>query len=270
MSPMPDVATIAGAYRVRLHGHRFRGPLGAHASRGAGGSLEFFDFRDYVPGDDVRRVDWHGFARSGQLRVRQFEADVAPHWDVVVDTSASMAVSATKALALRELVAAFVHWGRREGGVPRVCALGGGVLDPASLPLGDGPREPLLPLLPLRSGGVRVLIADALWPESATAVVHGLRAAAAHFLHVQLLDPWEASPPVGELLTLVDCETGARHDHLLDAATVAAYRDRLQRLCDDVRATVLASGGSHVTVVAADLATMCAETLLPGGVLEPA
>lgn len=45
-------------------------PSGRHAehrSREMGGGIEFRDYRNYLPGDDVRRVDWNLYQRSGRL-----------------------------------------------------------------------------------------------------------------------------------------------------------------------------------------------------------
>jgi len=56
--------------------------------RGAG--LEFADFRDYVPGDDLRRVDWNVYARLDRpyVKLREEEEDLAVH--ILVDASQSM------------------------------------------------------------------------------------------------------------------------------------------------------------------------------------
>ncbi|MCP4593483.1 MAG: DUF58 domain-containing protein, partial [bacterium] len=66
---------------------------GRHAeqnSRHRGGGIEFRDFRAYVPGDDVRAVDWNLYRRSGQLFLRLFEEprDLCIH--VLLDVSDSM------------------------------------------------------------------------------------------------------------------------------------------------------------------------------------
>ena len=46
---------------------------GRHSSRHKGESLDFADYREYVPGDDFRRIDHNLWARLGVLLVRQFE-----------------------------------------------------------------------------------------------------------------------------------------------------------------------------------------------------
>ena len=264
-----DLAAIAG-YRLRFGERRFRGRAGARRGRASGSSLEFLDFRDYLPGDDLRHVDWRGYARTEQLRVRLHEEEVAPYVDVVIDTSASMAVTPGKERAAHALAAALLQWSQHEGSTARLLALGGGRQEAATLAFDAGATTPQPPQMPLRQGGARILLTDALWEGEPAPLLHTLLGGASRFLCVQLLDPWELAPTVGGALTLLDCEGAGRAELLLDARTVAGYRERLERLCAGLRTLVVGAGGSHVLVTAADLTTMCTNDLLPAGVVEPA
>ena len=51
-----EVAAAAARYRLRLGTVRYRGRTGSRRGLGVGSSLEFLDFRDYVPGDDLRAL----------------------------------------------------------------------------------------------------------------------------------------------------------------------------------------------------------------------
>lgn len=69
----------------------FAGKLqGERRSKSRGQSVEFEDFRNYVPGDDPRFIDWNVYARVEKLFIKVFleEEDLALH--VVIDASASM------------------------------------------------------------------------------------------------------------------------------------------------------------------------------------
>jgi uncharacterized protein (DUF58 family) len=69
----------------------FAGKLpGERRSKKRGFSVEFDDFRNYVPGDDLRHIDWNVFARMDRFFIKIFreEEDLALH--LVVDASASM------------------------------------------------------------------------------------------------------------------------------------------------------------------------------------
>jgi uncharacterized protein (DUF58 family) len=63
---------------------------GKHRSPHHGSSVEFTDYKEYVPGDDVQRLDWRVYGRSRRLFVRQFEAETDMTIYLLVDVSASM------------------------------------------------------------------------------------------------------------------------------------------------------------------------------------
>ena len=63
---------------------------GHHRSPVRGSSLEFAEYRNYVPGDDTRRLDWRVWARTDRDYVKEFEADTNLRMSIVLDTSGSM------------------------------------------------------------------------------------------------------------------------------------------------------------------------------------
>ncbi len=68
---------------------------GRHASPHRGSSVEFAEYRKYVPGDDLRRLDWRAFGRSDRFYVKEFEADTNLRCCFVLDTSGSMGFGST-------------------------------------------------------------------------------------------------------------------------------------------------------------------------------
>lgn len=64
---------------------------GRHRSRQRGASIEFHEFRQYVPGDDLSQVDWRVFARNDKLFLRTFEQETNLECHIFLDASASMA-----------------------------------------------------------------------------------------------------------------------------------------------------------------------------------
>jgi uncharacterized protein (DUF58 family) len=91
----------------------FAGKLpGERRSRKRGTSVEFDDYRSYVPGDDLRRIDWNVFARLDRFFLKLFreEEDLALH--IVVDASASMdAGSPSKLVFAQRLAMALAYIG---------------------------------------------------------------------------------------------------------------------------------------------------------------
>ena len=63
---------------------------GERRSTKRGQSVEFADFRSYVPGDDFRRIDWNAYGRLGRLFIKLFveEEDLTVH--ILLDASRSM------------------------------------------------------------------------------------------------------------------------------------------------------------------------------------
>jgi uncharacterized protein (DUF58 family) len=68
---------------------------GRHASPHRGSSVEFAEYRKYVPGDDLRRLDWRVYGRSDRFYVKEFEADTNLRCCFILDTSGSMAFGST-------------------------------------------------------------------------------------------------------------------------------------------------------------------------------
>lgn len=97
-------------HRLRLaEGQRMSGGRsGGRRSRVKGSSVEFADFREYIPGDDIRRIDWNAYGRMDRLYVKLFMQEQEGIYTVVVDTSASMNFgSPTKAVMASRLAGAF-------------------------------------------------------------------------------------------------------------------------------------------------------------------
>ncbi len=63
---------------------------GLHKAPYLGTSIDFAEHRGYMPGDDIRRIDWRLFARTDRFYVKQFEADTNTNFSILFDVSKSM------------------------------------------------------------------------------------------------------------------------------------------------------------------------------------
>jgi len=91
---------------------------GIHASPHRGASVEFAEYRRYVPGDDLRRLDWRAYGRSDRFYVKEFEADTNLRLCLVLDTSGSMdfgSAGTTKLEYARRLAAALAYLAVQQG-----------------------------------------------------------------------------------------------------------------------------------------------------------
>jgi len=92
----------------------FRGSMkGERRSKRRGESVEFADYRNYVPGDDLRFLDWNIYARLDRLFLKLFLEEEDLHVSVLFDTSGSMGsgTPVTKALFAKRVAAALAYIG---------------------------------------------------------------------------------------------------------------------------------------------------------------
>jgi uncharacterized protein (DUF58 family) len=88
------------------------GLMGEHQAQRRTVGIEFADYRQYSPGDDLRRVDWNAYARLGTLHVRQAQAEHDTLLYLLVDASPSMDFGQpAKFLTARRLAAALGYVG---------------------------------------------------------------------------------------------------------------------------------------------------------------
>src|SRR5207302_10983766 len=80
-----EVQRAADTYMLGLPRTPAAGRSGELLGRGTGSPLEFQEYREYVPGDDIRHLDWGAYARSDRLMVRPFRAGVRPKTEIPPD-----------------------------------------------------------------------------------------------------------------------------------------------------------------------------------------
>jgi uncharacterized protein (DUF58 family) len=244
-----DAATLGRLSHLRLgNRRRVEGRFaGAHASRRHGSSLEFADYREYVAGDDLRRVDPHAQARFGRLLVKLYEAEDEAALRVVVDMTASMTFGG-KALAAQRVAAALSVIAAAGG--DRVRVLLAGVAGADAGPWYRGPATPhrvaqrLLAATPDPRGtatdpaagllaalrrahaegprGPVVLVSDLLF-ETWDVAVEALAAGRGDAVLVHLVGRDDLDPTLDGDLRLADAETGAEVEVGIAEAAVDAY-----------------------------------------------
>ncbi len=233
----------------RAAGARARG---IRRTRRVGAGLELADHRDYVPGDDLRYLDWNLYGRLDRRALRLFEEDEDVAIDVIVDASLSMAMGAPPKIDLAlQLGAALAYVGLANLDRVAVTALGDAR---CSLPPQRGKnrilgilrffeevtvagRQPLSEALRAhlgrragRRGGAAVLISDFYDPAGARAALDLLRANRVMPIAIQVTAPDELAPLWRGDLRVRDVETGEAHDLTVSPAAVTSYLQRLSAL----------------------------------------
>lgn len=254
-----------------------------------GASLEFADYRRYVPGDEVRYIDWNVYARHGSLFIKEFSAEENAHVSILLDVSRSMEFGG-KAAAARELAAALgyiglVHYDSvslyafdRElravqsflRGKGRIFDLLGAL---ESLPPGGATdmRAAFRAALPrLRGRSLVLILTDFYDAEGYAEAVLGLLARRHEARLVHLVAQEELAPaPRGRFL-LTDLETGKERDVVLAPRLLEAYRRRFAAFCGEVEEFARSRELAYVRVLAGDpLDRRVLEIVRARGILEP-
>ncbi len=249
------------------------GGLGERASRRRGGSAEFAEHRPYEPGDDLRRIDWHAFARTGSPVTKLFRAEEDAVVRLLLDGSASLELGTPPKIETAGRIAAAVGYLALAGGQRaelRVARVTGGSHGPAGVRgrtrRGRAGITTLLRELSTVTahggtdlpGAVRGLVESATRPGLLVVLSDffdpgpviealGLARTLGHdVVLVQVLDALELNPDLEGDLALEDTETGALLDVTADPAAISAYLRRLGALSDTLRGWARRHGSSYV------------------------
>jgi uncharacterized protein (DUF58 family) len=259
-----DRAARLASYALRPDRALIGFGAGAHRSPRRGSSLDFADNRPYYPGDDIRRVDYHIYARLDQLVLRLFDAEDDLTVRFMIDTSASMGVG-DKLHRAKELVAAlgFVALEHRDRvsvhGLSGPSASFGGrsglpaLLDHLDRLAGQGPTDLGTSVRRLLSGashgrsGLNVIVSDFLSPGWADALRLAPARGAATVV-IQLLHPDELEPNLSGDLDLVDIETKERVSVSLDPAQIVRVKAIIAAWMEEIRHATAALGCAFVSI----------------------
>ena len=202
---------------------------GLHRAPFLGLSVDFAEHRQYMPGDDIRRIDWRLYARSDRFYLKHYEADSNANFMVILDTSRSMSFRQDGISKLdygRYLAACLSYFSRQQRDRVGLVTIAGEIVDyvpPAAGHLdivlhtidrieagGSGTlAEPLYQLTGrLRRRGIMVVISDLYEePDAVVDAVKDLRYAGQDVIVFHLLDPAELDFPFEKPASFQDLET---------------------------------------------------------------
>ena len=202
---------------------------GLHRSPHLGLSLDFAEHRAYMPGDDIRRIDWKLFARTDRFYVKQYEAETSANMVVLLDVSKSMRFGSgevTKLDYARYLAACLTFFSQKQKDRVGVVTFDNEIVDyipPSTRHMEnilhvldraqpEGPGELATPMLRcgelLVSKGISVVISD--FYEGVDAVIDAvkpLRFRGHDVLVFYVLDPAELDFPYEGAASFRDLET---------------------------------------------------------------
>ncbi len=235
----------------------FRGRMkGERRSRRKGQSVEFADFRNYVPGDDLRFIDWNTYARLDRLFLKMFMEEEDLHFYALIDTSPSMDFGEpTKFHYARQLAAALGFIGLVRGDRVKVLPIGESAGRAAPVLRG---RHQLWRMLEYLSGlepgetftladaaksfclrnsgkGILVLITDLMDKSGYEAALRYLLAQDFDIYLIHLLSAEEYEPAVQGDLRLIDCEDGDVAEVTVTAPLLKRYKQTLHAFIEAAR-----------------------------------
>jgi uncharacterized protein (DUF58 family) len=286
--PLFDDSTRRKLEQLTLYANRVRAGAvkGERRSIKRGTSVEFADYRNYAPGDDLRRLDWNIYARLERplTRLYEDEEDLSVH--LILDASASMdfpradletpdAHQHHKFAYARRLLAGLatvslhtddrlsvialtapderdsdgvIHFGPARGGAYSVALIKfvGGLRARGAVDV-----NVMLKSYAARSGraGLVVLISDLFAPSGFAEGLNALIGKGHEVAVVHLLAPEEIEPPLEGDLRLIDSETGLPQEVSIDGGMRALYRRRVEAWRDEMRAECRRRGAHYLPII---------------------
>ena len=237
---------------------------GRHPSPHRGSSVEFAEYRKYVPGDDLRRLDWRVFGRSDRFYVKEFEADTNLRCCFILDTSGSMAFGSAGVAKIeyaRKLAGSLGYLAVQQGDAVGISCVAKGIIrslpptrNPAHLreffdvleqakPAGETQLVPVLHELAetIRQRALVVILSDLfVEPELLRGCFQHLRFRKHDVAVMHLLDPQELAFTFRRPMRFLDMEGGpaifAEPNDIADR-----YHKALGTYLDDFKQVVLES-----------------------------
>lgn len=274
-----DETTLRKLEQLSLVASRVRaGQMkGERRSTKRGTSIEFADYRDYVRGDDLRRVDWNIYARLERPFIKLFEEEEDLSVHVLLDASRSMnypegdnAKERNKFFFGLRLAAALGHIALGTGDRLTVTAFHGDAASPARLgPLrGRGNSFRLIKFLTdlnadgntdldrslkdyvvaHNRAGLAFLITDLFSPAGYEGGITALQSKGYEVGIIHLLAPEEVEPPLAGDLRLIDIETNDPQDVSVDNSLRDIYKRRVQGWRDEIERYCLKRGVHYIPV----------------------
>lgn len=233
---------------------------GARRSRSYGSSPEFADYRDYVPGDDLRRIDWNAAGRFDKYLIKRFVDEKQGRNCIYLDGSASMGFQSEKGFAALRLAAALGYLSvtnmdsvsLRILSEKRCRELGGRISGRESF-FHLGERLDALQFAgetdlgacirndpnPGTDDGVSYIISDFLTESDWRGAVDLLLSRRREVALIQVLSSEEMNPALSGRYTFCDAEEksgrGARMTLDVDSDALRAYRETVTRFLAEIR-----------------------------------
>ena len=246
---------------------------GNHQSKNFGSSCEFADYRDYVPGDDISKIDWNVYARFDKLYQKLYLDERQMHTRIYIDASRSMQHgSAEKAEQAIRLAAAFAYLSVNEMDKVSIYAIHGERVDEIISGMvgkdsyinyinklneiefeGDvSISKAILSSAKVGMGdGYSILISDFLTEEDYERAIDRFAERRRDILCVQVLSREELNPQIRGKMHLFDAENVQDFFRKkIDTDRINAYKEALKYVTEKIKTYCESRGGQYMLVSA--------------------
>jgi uncharacterized protein (DUF58 family) len=255
--------------RRRLEIRARSGNAGEHLAKRRGGSSEFQEHRPYAPGDDMRRIDWAAYARTGEPVLKLFRAEEDVVARLVCDASASLGYGEPPKLdTARRLAAAIGYMTLARSERAQLFVAGQGITRESSALRGRSGLPGLLRALDRIEAeggtdlaravdlvvqksprpGMLVVISDFFDGGPVIEALSRAVKAGHDVVAAQVVAPDEIEPSFEGDWALEDVETGQTVEVTMDPAAIEAYVLRFAGLCEELRAWARKHGAGYLRV----------------------
>ncbi len=253
--------TLKMSLTMRLN----QGMSGVRKSGAKGTSVEFSDFREYMLGDDIRRIDWNAYGRTDKLYIKQFMEEKEGIFQIFIDTSKSMlygkipkstmalqVAGALSYIILNNLDRVYINE-MKENSVIRGKGVTGAsafphILNDLSRMNFDGKTTLNKTILsrPVRTGGVSIIISDFLDAEGIEEAVKYLAYKKQTIVLIQILAKEELQIDYEGTVNIQDVETGERVKITMSNTVIKAYKEQLNNLQKSLKNLTKKYGASYI------------------------
>ncbi len=265
---------------------------GNHKSKTFGSSCEFADFRDYIPGDDIQKIDWNAFARFKKLYLRLYLDERQVHTKIYIDVSKSMSFGrGKKDEQAIKLAAAFAYLSVSQMDRVSIYLIRGGQVETLIENMlgkesylnyigalndvvfdGDDARisEAILPTSVGYGDGLSIIISDFLTDSDFFAALDHLASKKRDILCIQVLSKEELDPRVRGKMHFFDSEdSGKVYRKNINKEIIRAYMRALEFVTNRIDGYAHAVGGEYALVSAQEpLGDIFFDKLISKGVFK--
>ncbi len=247
---------------------------GLRQSKNFGSSAEFADYRDYMPGDDITKIDWNAYARFDKLYEKLYFDERQMHTRIYIDASRSMEYGdnkkAEQAIRLAATIAYLSVCEMDRVSIYTICegevkeiirGMVGketylseiGKLNEIAFEGDSHISRAILPSSVGRGDGLSVIISDFLTDNNYEDAIDYLADRRRDILCLQILTREEFNPQIRGKMHLFDSENASRtYRKNIDKEIVKAYKAALQYATDRIRNYCAARGADYLLVGAED------------------